>query len=522
MCKSPISVPNPHYNRIGYVSQFGDVIKLSSDFSSSKQFIEVPCGKCSDCRDSYFNSILQRAICESRSSYMYFVTLTYDDSHIPYIDLDSERVLYADYSHIQSMIKRFRASGSLNREFRYLCVNEYGDRYSRPHFHLLFFVAKSKYDNDSTPYLIEKVLYDNLKIYFAENVGTRKHPIYEPLFTYRERITPFGLRSNYWVKYVASSLDYDSLKVEDESSQIRAIRYLISYVNTNTCVDSSISSFLGNHAHDPILCKRVKCLLANRVRFSKGFGCGFVDGEKFYLPRISVRASSNVLYFSNMFENLPKHFEDFEELYPELAEQLLDFISDDLYSRYSSLKDALQHFTVDDFHLHLLTVRYFPKHISLHFHNLYKDDFIPTVATCFDMLRPYSYSIKRVKTYDLVDSDLVSFLRQGVEEGFSHSLPFIAFPIKSSSGYVALCKFYRDRVTTIEDLRRMYDSCGVSDYDAWRDLFIKSYNTRKGDKALANSDKFEKNVDVIFENQKKSLHLLRRSDKNMFHSVFVH
>lgn len=211
MCKSPISVPNPLYLKEGFGFQFGQATTLPSHFTSNKKFITVPCGKCCECRETYFNSIFQRALCESFSSYLYFVTLTYDDKHIPFVDLDGTRILYADYSHIQLMIKRLRNSNVLCRDFRYLCVNEFGDKFSRPHFHLIFFVAKSDKDDELTKYLLERVLYDNLKIFFSQNVGTRKYPIYEPLFTYSERMTPKGLKSNYWVKLVESSQD-DTLK----------------------------------------------------------------------------------------------------------------------------------------------------------------------------------------------------------------------------------------------------------------------------------------------------------------------
>lgn len=520
MCTNPQSVPNPLYTRRGYGSQHGKFVELSSDFSPSGAFIEVPCGKCAECRNTYFNSLLQRAICESRSSYIYFVTLTYDDKHIPFIDLDGDRILYADYKHIQDMIKRLRNLNLLDRDFRYFSVNEYGDLYSRPHFHIMFFVAKKDDDIAHTPYLIEKLLYDNLKNIFAENVGTRKHPQYEPLFTFCQRCTPLGLRANYWVKLVEPDSAYDHLKSEDES-YIKAIRYLIGYVNSSNRIDESISSFLGRHAHDPILCAKVKRLLSNRVRFSKGFGCGFVNGEKFYLPKISVRASTNILTYSEIVDNLPNSADDFENQYPEQFEELLEWLATDKYRNYSSLKECMKDFTVDDYRLHCLTLRYFPKHFALHYRYIYKNEFVPTISALFNLLHPHDYSIKRVATTSPEDCDLYRFLRSGVEEGISAGVPFIAFPQKSQQGYCALCKYYRDRVCTFEDLRRMYDSIGVKNYDEWRERFIKSWNTRKADRAKGNEQKYRENSEVILQNQKKSLHLLHRKAPNIYFALFV-
>lgn len=522
MCKNPVSVPNPLFKRRGYCSEFGKIKEVPKELCPSSEFIEVPCGKCPECRDTYFNSLLQRAMCESMSSYMYFVTLTYDDAHIPFIDLDGERFLYTDYSHIQNMFKRFRAANLLDRDFRYLCVNEYGDNFSRPHVHLILFVAKKSNDDESCKYRIEKLLFDNLQNYFAVNVGTRKYPVYEKLFTYHARATPYGLKSNYWVKLVENDLPINSLLSDDEGAQIRTIRYLIGYINTDNRVDKSISNFLQKHYYDPILCDRVKRLLSNKVRFSKGFGCGFVDGDKFYLPKISFRASANCLTYTEIVNSLPSKVDDFMFLYPDLYNSVLDWISNDKYSSYDTLKACLDSFTVDDMFLHCLTVRYFPKHLSNHIHNLYKCDFIPSVTSYFDMLRPYSYSYKRVDTQIPTQSVLYQILRQGVEAGIKSGVPFIAYPLKYQQKYVALCKFYRDRVCTISDYKRMYLSCGVKNYDEWINLFNRSYNTNKADKAVGNKLKYKNNSEIILQNQKKSLHLLQRKVPILYHLLFVH
>lgn len=521
MCLKPQSVRNPLYKRTAYVSEFGKIKIVSPDFSPSGEYIEVPCGKCAECRDAYFNSLLQRAICESRSSYMYFVTLTYDDAHIPFIDLDGERILYADYSHIQDMVKRFRASNLLDRDFRYLVVNEYGDAFSRPHFHLLFFVSKKNDDDRLTPLRIERVLYDNLKRFYAMNIGTRKHPIYEPLFTYCERVTPFGLRCNYWVKYVEPGTD-DYLIDENESCDIRAIRYLIGYVNVSSRVDGSISEFLSKHSHDELLCKKVRNLLSNKVRFSKGFGCGFINGVKYYLPKISVRASSNVLTYSELVDNFPITADDFELQYPDLYEQVLEWISDDVYRKHPTLADCLKSFTVDDFYMHCLALRYFPRSLSNHIRDVYKDAFVPTISSYFDLFSAYRYTYKRVATQSPEDTDLFRYLRRGVDDGISHSVPFLAFPIKSQNGYVVLCKYYRDRVCTFDDIRNMYNSIGVSNYDEWRELFIKSYNTRKVDKCAGNLFRNKEFSEVILQKQKKSLYLRRKFGVDAYSTLFVH
>lgn len=521
MCLNPVSVPNPHFLKGSYASEFGKIVELGRHFSSAKEYITVPCGKCVECRDTYFNSLLQRALCEARSSYLYFVTLTYDDKHIPYVDLDDNRILYADYSDFQLMIKRLRNQKILDRDFRYLCVNEYGDIYSRPHMHAIFFVAKKTTDNEQTPFVIEKLLYDNIGPNFARNVGTRKNPVYEPLFTFCQRVTPFGIRSNYWVQLIESDAP-DYLKDDDDSSFIRTIRYLIGYVNTHQRFDDTISEFLSRHSYDTVLCDKIKRVLSNKVRFSKGFGCGFVDGEKFYLPKISVRASSNVLVYSEIVSNLPKTFDELEVSYPQLADYILDWISIDKYRKFDSLDACVKSFTIDDYILHSLAVRYFPKTLSNHLNVLYKKPYNPTISSFFTQCKDYRYKIKCVTTSkDVCNSDLYKFLRQGVEDGLSHRVPFITFTMKSQQGYISLCKYYRERICIFDDFQRMLDNCGFNNYDEWIESFLHSYNTRKRDKSLGNFSKYAENKEICFVKQKKSLSLRQRSFIDVYTSIVL-
>lgn len=57
-----------------------------------------------------------------------FVTLTYDDEHMPYGgDLH--------YRHFQLFLKKLRKR--LGRPVRYFMCGEYGDRLGRPHYHAI-------------------------------------------------------------------------------------------------------------------------------------------------------------------------------------------------------------------------------------------------------------------------------------------------------------------------------------------------------------------------------------------------
>lgn len=99
--------------------------------------IPVPCGKCSACLANRRKEWISRLRFEEFSSdASTFVTLTYDDDHIP-----SDREF--DRAQVQRFLKRLR---NASRDFhvppfslRYFLVGEYGSQTHRPHYHAIFF-----------------------------------------------------------------------------------------------------------------------------------------------------------------------------------------------------------------------------------------------------------------------------------------------------------------------------------------------------------------------------------------------
>ena len=303
MCLAPVKIKNPHkYKGNQFASEKGKGVQLPKYLLPSTDYITVPCGKCSECRDTYYNSILQRAIIESFSSYIYFITLTYDNEHIPSIELEGEKFLYANYDHIQGMFKRFRNLDNIDgREFRYLSVNEYGDHNHRPHFHLLLFVSKLENDDEQTPHNLRDVIFNTLGDCFAVNKGTRKNPKYEKLFTYRMKYKNGKLHTNYFVKYVEPNefqklCDMDCIQ---DTSYVKTVRYLIGYVNKPSKYEQKLDCIINSYKDDSFTYLKLRHLLKSQVRYSKGFGCGFQNGKKYYMEKISVRCSNNIITTSN-------------------------------------------------------------------------------------------------------------------------------------------------------------------------------------------------------------------------------
>lgn len=115
-------------------------ISLKSPYSNV--YIDVPCGKCAGCRKDLQNSWFVRFIEENKKLPCRFITLTYDEEHIPY-HIDNDDVIHydVDKAQLQKFFKRMRKKNT----FKYFCVSEYGGKFQRPHYHLLLF-SKERID----------------------------------------------------------------------------------------------------------------------------------------------------------------------------------------------------------------------------------------------------------------------------------------------------------------------------------------------------------------------------------------
>lgn len=123
-----------------------------------REVFPVPCGKCIGCRLDYSKTWADRCVMESLSydkDECWFLTLTYDDEHLPPL-LDSACVEGNPYysttrkSDYVDFMKRFRISEDRKRDIkgiREFGCSEYGGDSLRPHFHQLIF------GDDLTPYL---------------------------------------------------------------------------------------------------------------------------------------------------------------------------------------------------------------------------------------------------------------------------------------------------------------------------------------------------------------------------------
>lgn len=528
MCLNPVKITNPGFRKNQYASQHGNLVQVPTAIRPSTEKIEVACGKCQECRAAKYNAVLQRSLVEAMSSYLYFVTLTYDNDHIPSLKFpDGTQIYFANYDDVILMFKRLRDSGVLDRDFRYLCVNEYGDKTNRPHFHIIIYVARLATDDQATPYWIEKKLYDNLKKFYAVNKGTRKDPVYEPLFTYITYMKDGKQRSNYEVKYVQPSNPVQEMTdfLIPDLATVKTTRYLTGYVQKPSNFDAAVDKYLVKYKDDPILLQKLRALYRGQIRYSKGFGCGFINGKKYYLPRISVRCSSNAIFYSDLCKNLPDSYREFEELYPQLLEGLTQFINYDIYRRYRKLtfKKCLSMMTTEQYMYHCMYVKYFNKEFTQRYKNYFKREknTQATVSYYYHYSHRNSYySAPSVTTTKPEDSPVYRFLRKGVEEGIASKVPYLAFKMIGQQKFTALCKYYKERVCTISDTERMFQAIGVNSYEEWQTLFVKQKNNRISALFSGNQLKYydphKKIVQNTCKSQKNCLYLRQYEEEGIY------
>lgn len=130
-------------------------------------YTSYPCGQCIACRLNKVRDWTIRLMHESRFHQdSVFITLTYDPEHLP-VDGCVHK------EDIQLFMKRLRY---YHPNVRFFACGEYGERYSRPHYHLIIFGLSIKdplfkgkvYDKKSKGYYLKSKLWMNGNMYLGD------------------------------------------------------------------------------------------------------------------------------------------------------------------------------------------------------------------------------------------------------------------------------------------------------------------------------------------------------------------
>ncbi|QCS35930.1 replication initiator protein [Capybara microvirus Cap1_SP_51] len=319
MCLSPISIKNPRCvdhsgpryaitkNLLNAKSGFFNksaslaVNRFAHLYNTSDPFILVPCGKCPACLSRKQTDFVQRSIMECYSSFNFFITLTYNDSHLPVLELpdvltgEVYKFVYPDFSHVQKMFKRFRIALDKNdsklstlrgRTFRYFVASEYGSKKHRPHFHIILSVHSLPSDYTSERSLLAVKMEKQLFAWFfnnwAVNVGSDKFPVYESLFTYF--YNAHNKQRNFDLHYMTDTIEDVSSKSKDSVS-FYASKYMMKFDSWSESRHKFILS------HFPLdVAKKIIHIIRPKHTFSHGYGFGSdIDSNKHIIYQNAVR-----------------------------------------------------------------------------------------------------------------------------------------------------------------------------------------------------------------------------------------
>lgn len=96
--------------------------------------IKIPCGKCAGCKLEASRQWAVRCMHEKRlHNASAFVTLTYDDDHLP----RGNTLVLADLQNFMKRLRKHVWSQTRETGIRFFACGEYGSRTNRPHYHLL-------------------------------------------------------------------------------------------------------------------------------------------------------------------------------------------------------------------------------------------------------------------------------------------------------------------------------------------------------------------------------------------------
>lgn len=124
--------PERYYKRDP--AKFNGVAGLTKDSRKSLRGgrpITVKCGRCINCRLSYSHEMSLRCVHEAKTAGpSIFVTLTYDDEHLP----SDWNLIYRDFQLFMHKLRK-----SVPGAGRFFMCGEYGDEFGRPHYHAILF-----------------------------------------------------------------------------------------------------------------------------------------------------------------------------------------------------------------------------------------------------------------------------------------------------------------------------------------------------------------------------------------------
>lgn len=262
-------------------------IQIKNDGANSTTtglYNTVPCGRCSHCLKTRIQDWVFRLKQEKKvSKNAYFVTLTYDDQHIP----QNNGYYTLNKRHTQLFMKKLRYNQAklTDDKIRYYLVGEYGSKTQRPHYHAIMFnLHDPQLVHDTWQYgqitQADQLKHDGGLIYCTSYILGRKYNDFrEPEFNTQSQ----GLGKNYLTPQIIKwhKEDLTRCYVQDGAYKKPMPRYYrkkiytdaeLEYLNAykqhmaDTKIDRLIQELIDNHVPNPLQVQRRRKEIANHMR----------------------------------------------------------------------------------------------------------------------------------------------------------------------------------------------------------------------------------------------------------------
>lgn len=121
-----------------YVNPSGkrSIVFKESEALNPHRFLSIPCGQCIGCRLEKSRQWAIRCSLESQLyQNSYFLTLTYDDEHLP----KTGSLVPEDLQKFLKKLRRFIEYHGSDKKIRFFACGEYGENFCRPHYHAIIY-----------------------------------------------------------------------------------------------------------------------------------------------------------------------------------------------------------------------------------------------------------------------------------------------------------------------------------------------------------------------------------------------
>lgn len=135
---SPVKIFSKSKIYLGLTArQYRDEVVKGSRYLEA---LDLPCGQCFECRLAQSREWANRLVFEAKTAKSaLFLTLTYDDEHLPHSDQGFPTLRPEDLRAFNKALTQFISRKFGERSPRYFECGEYGSQTLRPHYHSIHF-----------------------------------------------------------------------------------------------------------------------------------------------------------------------------------------------------------------------------------------------------------------------------------------------------------------------------------------------------------------------------------------------